>query len=144
MKLCHEESDGLSILNEETGQLEEAMHVEFLDGACGVMLYDCVYHALALAKRGAMDEGRGGQVHAHWVLLNECTVGGKPSKRPRLHFADFTPCKRGKPEYLGGCTLILKAKQLPTPAEVAAANEDPLHPLWDLVPQLHPNYEETP
>ena len=142
MKLCHEESVGLSILNEETSKLEDAMHVEHSDGRCAVILYDRVYHALALAKRQALREGRGDEVRACWVLLATACVGGKPVKAPRHHFVDYSSRTFNVRRVNGGTTLRLPASEVPREAQVKAMNTDPENPLWDrYLPMLHPHYE---
>lgn len=142
MKLCHEASIGLSILNPETGKLEDAMHVELLDETCGIILYDRVYHALAVEKRAAMRAGRGKAVRACWVLSNRLSVGGKLGKRPRLHFVDHATRTYHEDRVNGGQTLHLPAAETPSAEDVRAMNKDPEHPLWDaLLPLLHPNLE---
>ena len=141
MKLCHEESVGLSIRNEETGKLEDAMHVEHPDGRCAVIFYDRVYHALALAKRQALREGRGDEVRACWVLLATSCVGGKPVKAPRLHFVDYSSRTFNVKRVNGGTTLRLKAHEVPSEAQVKAWNRDPENVYWNIyTPMLHPNY----
>lgn len=151
MKLCHEASVGLSILNEETGKLEDAMYVEYAPCSCGharkprIILYDRVYHALASYKRQAMREAWGAEVRACWVLLATACVGGKPVKKPRLHFVDYSSRTFDARRVNGGTTLRLPAALLPSESEVRAANTDPDHPLWDaMLPRLHPHYDETP
>lgn len=144
MKICHEDSAGLMVRNDETGELEDAVYVEHLDGRCSIELFDRVYHALALAKRAAMRAGRGDEVHARWALIRVSRIDGRPTKAVRLHFIDYVPA-RGKrtEEILGGCTLRLADREMALPAEVDAANDDPEHPLWDtMLPRLHPHYED--
>ena len=145
MKLCHEESVGLSILNEETSKLEDAMHVEYFmkHGSTynDVILYDRVYHALAEEKRRLMYDDRGAEVRACWVLLATSCVGGKPVKAPRLHFVDYSSRTFNVRRVNGGTTLLLKAHEVPSEAQVQAMNRDPEDPLWDIyLPMLHPNY----
>ena len=149
MKIDHKNSVGLSIRNEETGQLEEAVWVECLPDhpephpVC--VLYDRVYHALAVEKRRAMRAGRGSEVRACWVLSNHLSVGGKASKKPRLHFVDYSSPSYRADRVNGGQTLWPSCPELPnapSEADVRALNKDPEHPLWDvLLPLLHPNLE---
>lgn len=149
MKLCHEASVGLSIRNEETGKLEDAMFVECLPDhpqpqpVC--ILYDRVYHALATEKRRVLSDDRGGAVRACWVLLATSCVGGKPVKAPRLHFVDYSSRTYNVKRVNGGTTLRLKAHEVPTEAQVKTMNRDPEDPLWDrFLPMLHPHYTEAP
>ncbi|MBK7156405.1 MAG: hypothetical protein IPH72_32315 [Sandaracinaceae bacterium] len=126
-ELCHDESDGLSILDEERGAAE-AIHVEYLDGRCDIILYDRVHHALAIAKRAAMRQGGA----ARLLGAVERQHGRRQDlKNPKLHFVDFEGEKYSARSTNPGCTLNLPRREVPDAATVRGADPDPEHALWD-------------
>lgn len=151
MKILHDVSVGLSVRDEDAGELRPAVYVEY-PATCecghgrrtGIILFDRVYHALATEKRSALRQHRGAEVRGCWLLLATATVGGKPVKTPRLHFVDYSSRTFNVKRVNGGATLRLPAAQVPTESDVRAANTDPEHPLWDaMLPLLHPHHEAS-